>query len=79
MPIHSPYPLPASAQDLPVPTDTADAKLFVCFISGNDAVTGLPWCPDVRAAMPRLVSVFGGKGEKEKGRLLCVQVGGRDE
>ncbi|KAF2648161.1 hypothetical protein K491DRAFT_613322 [Lophiostoma macrostomum CBS 122681] len=76
MPVH--HDLKAdSPQDLPIP-DTADAKIFVGFIASVDLATGLPWCPDVRAALPVLERVFGGEGETQS-RLSLVDVGQKAE
>jgi len=75
MPIKDHYQIPASVQDLPVP-DSPDAGLYVAFISGTDPVTKQPWCPDVRAALPRLQKAFAGA---EAPKLLYVHVGQRPE
>ena len=75
MPIQDNFPIPASAQELPVPSD-ADAKLFLCFISSTDPATNQPWCPDVRAALPKLQKVFGGE---DAPTLLYIHVGQKPE
>ena len=75
MPIQDHFSVPASAQDLPIPND-ASAKLFVVFISGTDPVTKQSWCPDVRAALPRLEKTFSGETAPQ---LLQVHVGQRPE
>lgn len=50
------------------------ASTYVMFTVDNDAKTGQPWCPDVRAALPVIKKVFG-ESEKE---VLVVSVGARD-
>ncbi|KAJ4331020.1 hypothetical protein N0V95_009959 [Ascochyta clinopodiicola] len=60
MPIQDPFPLPSNLQDLPLPGDNNGATLFLCFISSTDPATGQSWCPDVRAALPRLQRAFEG-------------------
>jgi hypothetical protein len=75
MPIQDNFPIPASVQELPVPND-ADAKLFLCFISSTDPVTNQPWCPDVRAALPKLQKIF--KSENAP-TLLYIHVGQKPE
>ena len=75
MPIQDEFPIPSSAQDLPVP-NSPNAALFVCFISSTDPATRQPWCPDVRAVLPRLQRVF----EREDApRLVYVHVGQKPE
>ncbi|OSS47243.1 hypothetical protein B5807_09805 [Epicoccum nigrum] len=75
MPIQDNFPIPSSAQELPISNDT-DAKLFLCFISGTDPATDQPWCPDVRAALPKLQKVFESEGAHT---LLYVHVGQKPE
>jgi hypothetical protein len=75
MPIEYHFPIPSSAQDLPVPTGPA-SKLFVCFISSTDPATNLPWCPDVRAALPRLEKTF---SSHDAAQLAYVHVGQKPE
>ncbi|KAF2998630.1 hypothetical protein E8E13_007430 [Curvularia kusanoi] len=75
MPITDHYPIPPSTQDLPVPIDSS-APLFLCFIAGTDPATNASWCPDVRAALPKLQRVF----ESETApKLLYVHVGQKPE
>ncbi|KAJ5886414.1 uncharacterized protein N7473_009088 [Penicillium subrubescens] len=57
MPIIKNFTLPASAKLLEVP-EGPKAKLFLAFISGDDAITKQPWCPDVRAALPHIDAAF---------------------
>ncbi|KAJ4983984.1 hypothetical protein SVAN01_10539 [Stagonosporopsis vannaccii] len=75
MPIQDHYQIPPSAQDLPVP-DSPNATLYVAFISGTDPVTNQPWCPDVRAALPRLQKAF---ASEDAPQLLYVHVGQKPE
>ncbi|KAH4188158.1 hypothetical protein HBI56_108180 [Parastagonospora nodorum] len=75
MPIQDNLQIPFSAQELPVPDDPA-AKLFVCFISSADPVTKQPWCPDVRAALPRLDAAF---SSEDAPNLAYVHVGQKPE
>ncbi|KZM24145.1 uncharacterized protein EKO05_0010799 [Ascochyta rabiei] len=76
MPIQDHFQLPSSAQELPLPEDDAAAALFLCFISSTDPATGQSWCPDVRAALPRLERAF---GRDEAPKLAYVHVGQRPE
>ncbi|KAJ8115377.1 hypothetical protein OPT61_g2973 [Boeremia exigua] len=64
MPIQDAFQLPASAQALPL-ANNATAELFLCFIASTDPATSQPWCPDVRAALPRLEKVFSGADAPE--------------
>jgi hypothetical protein len=75
MPIQDHLQVPSSAQELPIANDPAD-KLFVCFISSTDPATTLPWCPDVRAALPRLEKVFYGQ---DAPKLAYAHVGQKPE
>ncbi|KAJ4407887.1 hypothetical protein N0V91_003552 [Didymella pomorum] len=75
MPIQDHFQIPGSPQDLPVAKE-ANAELFVAFISGTDPVTKQSWCPDVRAALPRLEKAFAGDDAPQ---LLYVHVGQRPE
>ncbi|KAF9697601.1 hypothetical protein EKO04_004274 [Ascochyta lentis] len=75
MPIQDHFQLPSSAQDLPLPNDAA-ATLFLCFISSTDPATKQSWCPDVRAALPRLERAF---GPEDAPKLAYVHVGQRPE
>lgn len=75
MPIQDHYQLPPSAQELPIANDPA-GKLFVCFISSTDPSTKQPWCPDVRAALPRLEKAF---SSQDAPRLAYVHVGQKPE
>lgn len=75
MPIQDQFQIPDSPQDLPVPNGE-NAELFVAFISGTDPVTKQSWCPDVRAALPRLEKAFSGEAAPQ---LLYVHVGQRPE
>jgi len=52
------------------------AKLFVCFISSTDPATKQPWCPDVRAALPRLDAAF---SSEDAPKLAYVHVGQKPE
>ncbi|KAH7414018.1 hypothetical protein DE146DRAFT_707771 [Phaeosphaeria sp. MPI-PUGE-AT-0046c] len=71
MAIYDQVTIPASAQDLPIAYDYNE-KLFICFISSIDPVTKQPWCPDVRAALPRLEKIF---GSQDAPKLAYVHVG----
>lgn len=73
MPFVSDFTLPESANRLPLDSNTA---LFVAFISSNDPVTKQPWCPDVRAALPRLHAAFSGA---DAPKLAVVEVGQKPE
>jgi hypothetical protein len=75
MPIRDKLRIPHSAQDLPLGNDPTE-KLFVCFISSTDPSTNLPWCPDVRAALPRLNKAF---SSEHAPRLALVHVGQKPE
>ncbi|KAL6704497.1 hypothetical protein ACN47E_008126 [Coniothyrium glycines] len=75
MPIQDHFPLPASAQDLPLAEDPA-AQFYLCFISSTDPATKQSWCPDVRAALPHLKAVFEGENAAQ---LAYVHVGQRPE
>lgn len=75
MPIQDHFQIPGSPQDLPVAKEE-NAELFVAFISGTDPVTKQSWCPDVRAALPRLEKAFAGDNAPQ---LLYVHVGQRPE
>lgn len=75
MPIQDHFPLPSSAQELPLGDDST-AKLFIAFISSKDPTTKQSWCPDVRAALPRLDAEFTGRHRPE---LAYVHVGQRPE
>ncbi|CAI7578307.1 hypothetical protein N7533_000405 [Penicillium manginii] len=57
MPVVRSFSLPASAKLLEVP-EASTSKLFLAFISGDDAITKQPWCPDVRAALPHIDAAF---------------------
>ena len=57
MPIIADFQLPASPQDLPVPSD-GSAPFYLTIISSTPPETGLSWCPDVRAALPLLDKTF---------------------
>ncbi|KAH6647349.1 hypothetical protein BKA67DRAFT_491617, partial [Truncatella angustata] len=48
---------------------------YIFFIVDNDASTGKPWCPDVRAAIPVVQKYF----EKRSEDILVVSVGSRPE
>lgn len=73
MPIIRSFTLPASSKDLTFP----DKKPFyLAFVASNHPETGVPWCPDVRAAMPVINAAF----EKEDGPALgMVEVGQKPE
>ncbi|KAF1925900.1 uncharacterized protein M421DRAFT_423186 [Didymella exigua CBS 183.55] len=75
MPVQDHYQVPSTAHDLPVP-ETANAKLYVAFIAGTDPVTKQSWCPDVRAALPRLQKAF---SSEDAPHLLYVHVGQKPE
>lgn len=75
MPIQDHFKLPHTAQDLPLANDPA-ASLFLCFISSTDPVSKQSWCPDVRAALPRLNKTF---SDQDAPKLAYVHVGQRPE
>ncbi|KAJ6024625.1 hypothetical protein N7540_005422 [Penicillium herquei] len=57
MPIIRDFTPPANAQLLDLP-EISNAKFFIAFVSSDDPVTGQPWCPDVRAALPHIDAAF---------------------
>lgn len=75
MPVQDHYQIPSSAQELPV-SESPNGRLYIAFISGTDAVTSQPWCPDVRAALPRLQKAF---SSEDAPQLLYVHVGQKPE
>jgi hypothetical protein len=75
MPIQDHFELPKTAQELPV-GDFEDANLLLCFISSTDPVSKQSWCPDVRAALPRLDIGF---TSQLAPKLAYVHVGQRPE
>ena len=75
MPILDTFAVPASVEQLSLP-ETPDAKFFIAFISSKDPVTNLPWCPDVRAALPYLITAF---TEENAPNLAVVEVGQKAE
>ena len=75
MPIVREFHLPGSARELELPSGP-NARLFVIFISSEDPETKQPWCPDVRAAWPHIVTAFGGR---ECQAVSVVEVGQRPE
>ncbi|KAJ5698647.1 hypothetical protein N7462_000652 [Penicillium macrosclerotiorum] len=74
MPITKTDTLPSSATQLNLPNDTG-AKTFIAFVSSKDPVTGLPWCPDVRAALPFINAAF----ESDSAPSLAVVEVGQKE
>ncbi|PYH29286.1 thioredoxin-like protein [Aspergillus neoniger CBS 115656] len=73
MPLISNFQLPASANLLEV---SADKKLFLAFVSSADPATGQAWCPDVRAAWPKIEEAFSGQDGPKVG---VVEVGQKPE
>lgn len=57
MPVLESFTVPASAKLLELPEDP-DTAFFIAFVSSKDLNTKLPWCPDVRAALPHLTTTF---------------------
>lgn len=57
MPVLENFTVPASAKLLELPEDS-DEAFFITFVSSKDLNTKLPWCPDVRAALPHLTTAF---------------------
>ncbi|PYH93823.1 DUF953 domain protein [Aspergillus ellipticus CBS 707.79] len=76
MPFVPDFTLPSSAKLLGFPDNDADAKLFLVFVSSEDPVTRQAWCPDVRAAWPKIQAAFSGA---EAPRLAVVEVGQKPE
>lgn len=81
MPVLQTFALPESPSELEV---HGGERVYICFIASDDAVTGEPWCSDVRAALPRVEKVFGGGGKDEKddkdeNEVRLIRVGGREE
>ncbi|KAF1949184.1 DUF953 domain protein [Byssothecium circinans] len=74
MPITRAFTLPASATQLSLPN--ANAPLYLIFISSKHPDTGLPWCPDVRAAMPNVEAAF---SAPDAPHLAIVEVGQKPE
>ncbi|KAI0470571.1 hypothetical protein GGR56DRAFT_678459 [Xylariaceae sp. FL0804] len=78
MPLRSNIAIASSPEQLPLPEDApAGDKLFLVFISSDDELTGQPWCPDVRAALPNLERTFDAGGNKLS--LGVVPVGQKAE
>ncbi|KAJ5090490.1 thioredoxin-like protein [Penicillium argentinense] len=75
MPIIRDFAAPANAKALEFPEST-DSKLFLAFISSDDPITGQPWCPDVRAALPSINAAFEAENAPSVG---IVQVGQKPE
>ncbi|KAJ5584213.1 uncharacterized protein N7459_004013 [Penicillium hispanicum] len=75
MPIPEFFSLPATPKQLTLP-ESADPKLFIAFVSSKDPNTKLPWCPDVRAALPHLQAAF---AEDSAPNLAIVEVGQQAE
>ncbi|PSN60322.1 hypothetical protein BS50DRAFT_579204 [Corynespora cassiicola Philippines] len=75
MPIDNDFKTPQSAQELALPGHDK-APLFLAFVSSVGSDTGLPWCPDVRAALPVLQAVF---TKSEAPKLGIVGVGQKPE
>ncbi|PYH75098.1 thioredoxin-like protein [Aspergillus vadensis CBS 113365] len=73
MPLISNFQLPASANLLEV---SANKKLFLAFVSSADPATGQAWCPDVRAAWPKIEEAFSGQDGPQVG---VVEVGQNPE
>ncbi|KAJ5155454.1 hypothetical protein N7492_008257 [Penicillium capsulatum] len=71
MPVLETFAVPASANLLELP-DNPDASIFIAFVSGKDLNTKLPWCPDVRAALPHLTTAF---TAEDAPTLVIVEVG----
>lgn len=75
MPIIRDFALPSSAKDLKFP-DGADSTFYILFISSDDAATGQPWCPDVRASLPTINATFSGDAAP---KVAFIQVGQKPE
>lgn len=67
--------LPANQQSLVERLPNVGDSLYVFFIVDDDEVTGKPWCPDVRAAIPVVENFFGTRPEE----VLVVSAGSRAE
>lgn len=67
--------LPSSWQGLTDRLANVGDSAYIFFICDNDASTGKPWCPDVRAAIPAVEKYF----EKRPEEILMVSVGQRPE
>ncbi|ETS74403.1 hypothetical protein PFICI_14269 [Pestalotiopsis fici W106-1] len=63
--------LPSSWQGLTDRLSNVGDSAYIFFICDNDASTGKPWCPDVRAAIPVVQKYF----EKRPEEILVVSVG----
>lgn len=59
MPIIDPFKLPESPQELKILNEPL-TNFLILFIASNDPETNLPWCSDVRAALPVTNRIFSG-------------------
>lgn len=75
MPIIRDFAVPKSPNALIFPPSATDV-FFIAFLASEDPQTKKPWCPDVVAALPTLVSVFTGA---KKPVAAFVEVGQRPE
>jgi len=69
------FKIPASAQHLALP-EAGQAPLFIAFISSILPSTGQPWCSDVEAALPSIITAF---SPLDAPPLAFVEVGQRLE
>ncbi|KAK0640660.1 hypothetical protein B0T16DRAFT_393082 [Cercophora newfieldiana] len=68
--------LPSSPDGLADRLAKAGDSTYIFFIVDNDAATGQPWCPDVRAAIPVVDKYF---AEHPDLSVSAVSVGSRPE
>ena len=61
MPVTTDFTLPATPSALDL-SEGSNGAFFIAFISGDNAQTKQPWCPDVRAALPHINAAFSADG-----------------
>ncbi|KAK1541976.1 hypothetical protein CPAR01_05363 [Colletotrichum paranaense] len=76
MPIISDFKLPEDASALGRYTTNSTAPFFITFTTSDHPDTGESWCPDVRAALPRIIAAFSPSSAPE---MAFVEVGQRPE
>ncbi|KAK1488367.1 hypothetical protein CABS01_01997 [Colletotrichum abscissum] len=77
MPIISDFKLPEDASALGrYYTTNSTAPFFITFTTSDHPDTGESWCPDVRAALPRIIAAFSPSSAPE---MAFVEVGQRPE
>ncbi|KXH50183.1 serine/threonine protein kinase [Colletotrichum simmondsii] len=76
MPIIPEFKLPEDASALGRYTTNSTAPFFITFTTSDHPDTGESWCPDVRAALPRIIAAFSPSSAPE---MAFVEVGQRPE